>query len=66
MDFFLKVDLIGCFRELNVRKFLIFFFLIIFTIKTLTFYNKKIRNPGNRNPGGVVTRDSVISSETAW
>ena len=30
------------------------------------FFYEKIRNPGNWNPGGVVTRDSVISSETAW
>ena len=36
----------------------------IFTIFPYFFY-EKIRNPGNRNPGDVVTRDSVISSETA-
>ena len=51
MDFFLKVDLIGCFRELNVRTFRIFF-LIIFTIKKSIFYKKKkkygIRETGIR------------------
>ena len=37
MDFFLKVDLIGCFRELNVRKFRIFF------VKTWIFYSKNVQ-----------------------
>ena len=55
MDFFLKVDFIWCFRELNVRKFWNFF-LIIFTIKKLIFYKKnteseKPESGGCRDPG---------------
>ena len=48
-NFFLKVDLIGCFRELNVRKFLEFFSETkkqIFRI-FLDFLRKRIRKSGN-------------------
>ena len=64
-NFFLKVDLIGFFRELHVRIFRKFSPDHFYDYK-IDFLQKKIRNPGNRNPGDVATRDSVISSETAY
>ena len=50
MDFFLKVDLIGCFRELHVRKFRKFSPDHFYDVKN-RFYDKKPilgRKLGNR------------------
>ena len=60
MDFFLKVDLIGCFRELHVRKFRKFSPDHFYDLKN-RFYDKKtdfrpetresrVRRPGSRQP----------------
>ena len=57
MDFFLKFDLIGCFRELNVRTFLIFV--------SDHFYDNKNRLYNKKNDFGPETRKSM-ASETTW
>ena len=67
MDFFLKVDLIGCFRELHVRKFRKFSPDHFYDNKN-RFYDKPIlgRKPGNRNFRKSQPVGLVIASETAW
>ena len=67
MDFFLKVDLIGCFRELHVRKFRKFSPDHFYDNKN-RFYDKKKpilgRKPGNRNFRKSQPVGLVIASET--
>ena len=66
MDFFLKVDLIGCFRELNVRKFRKFSPDHFYDIKN-RFYDKKtdFRPETRESMTSETTRESM-ASETTW
>ena len=59
MDFFLKVDLIGFFRELHVRKFRKFSPDHFYDLKN-RFYDKKTDFRPETGDG------LVASSETAW
>ena len=57
MDFFLKLDLIGCFRELHVRKILKF--------SPDHFYDDKNRLYDKKSDFRPETRESM-TSETTW
>ena len=65
-NFFLKLDLIGCFRELNVRKFRKFSPDHFYDLKN-RFYDKKTDfRPETRESMTSETTWETMTSETTW
>ena len=65
MDFFLKVDLIGCFRELHVRKFRKFSPDHFYDLKNRFYDKKQILGRKQESMASETTRESM-ASETTW